>query len=476
MTNCPKVLITGYEAAPFYKRGGLGDVMGSLPIALSKQEVDIRAVIPYYSEIQKIYNEKKIGEFAVVFGSKLEKISVHEGLFPKSKTIIYFLANKKYLSKISTKGGNRAIDQFAFFSLAVYEFTFFISEKKKWFPDLIHCNDWHTALTPLVIRGEIPTLLTIHNLNYQGWGSSQVLDLLHVREKEAKEIKKGIPATAINLLGEGILHATRVSTVSSTYAKEISKLYDHDQIRLFLRRRREEKGKEGQVVGILNGIDYNLWNPKTDSLISTHFNINNWEKGKRKNKEKLLESLSLKDQPTFCFIGRMAWQKGLDLLVAAIEKIATKNINIIILGSGNASIEKMLLKTQRKYPFQIRLELTYNEQFSHELYSGSDFIVIPSRYEPCGLIQMIAMRYGTLPIASKTGGLIDSIEESKNGFLFKTGSITGLADGINKALSVYNNNAFYKKMVENAMSTDFSWKKSAILYKKLYNDIINHGI
>lgn len=460
MTPALKVLITGYEAAPFFKRGGLGDVLGSLPKALREINVDARVIIPYYQDIEKKYKFPKIGQYSIVFGSDIEQVGVYE------ERHVYFLSNRKYLSSINTRGRNKKIDQFAFFDLAVVEFSSFILEKKKWYPMLIHCNDWHTGLIPLLIEQRIPTLLTIHNLNYQGWGSSKVLDLLHVKDEKVKELRRGVPVTEINVLGEGILHATAVSTVSPSYAREITTDYDGDPIHLFLKRR-EKEGKDHGVVGIINGIDYVAWNPKYDT--------NSWEKGKKKNKELLLKSMALADRPTFCFIGRMAGQKGLDVLVKAVDKILSKErnaANFILLGSGIPAIEEMVKRAVNRYKNNMRVELSYNEEFAHKLYAGADFIIIPSRYEPCGLIQMIAMRYATIPIASKTGGLKDTIFHGKNGFLFKKGSVSGLVEGAKRALAIYQSYPRYEKMVRLALQTDFSWNKSALLYKKLYLDIL----
>lgn len=468
-----KVLLIGYEAAPFFKRGGLGDVMGSLPKALQKQGVDVQVVIPYYCDIEKEYNFSQIGQFSIVFGSKLEKVSVYKTHFPHSEVTIHFLGNKKYLKSINIRGKNKKIDQFAFFDKAVVEFCYILLDRKNWFPDLIHCNDWHTALIPLLTKGEIPTLLTIHNLNYQGIGSYKVLDLLHVKDEDTKEIKRGVAATEINVLGEGILHADRVSTVSETYAKEITEgYYNHNPINKFLKRREKEGLIDGQIAGILNGIDYDVWNTKTDKFIFHPYDISGWKIDKKRNKDALLKNLAISDKPTFCFIGRMASQKGLDILTKVIDKIMALDINLILLGSGNSSIKKSIAKIAKEYPSNIRVNFVYDEVFAHKLYAGSDFILIPSHYEPCGLIQMIAMHYGTLPIASKTGGLSDTIENNINGFLFEKGNASSLISNIDKALKVYKNQDKYEKMVKTAMNADFTWDKSALLYKRLYQEMI----
>ena len=471
-----KVLITGYEGAPFYKKGGLGDVMESLPKALSNIGIDIRAVIPYYDSIKKQYHLNKEREITVVFGSETEHVGIYSSLLPDTKVLFYLLENRKYLFSSNAGGKNKRIEQFAFFNLAVSHFVRYLSEYHKWTPDVIHCNDWHTALIPLILKQkvklEIPTLLTIHNLLYQGVGSLKVLDLLNMKDEEAKELKRGKPATEINVLGEGIIHATRVSTVSESYAKEIANDYDQSPIGPFLQKREEESNKkDGKIVGILNGIDYDIWSPAVDELIFHKFDINNWEVGKKDNKDDLLKCLGLENRPTFCFVGRMAAQKGLDVLIKAINRISNFNVNVIILGAGSPKIQASVLKIAKKYPW-VKTELIYSEELAHKIYAGSDFIIIPSRYEPCGLIQMIAMRYGTIPIASDTGGLKDSILNGKNGFFFKKGQSARLKKTIERALSRMKGRDKFKKMVERAMKTDFSWDKSAVLYKKLYEEMI----
>jgi len=367
--------------------------------------------------------------------------------------------------------------QFAFFGLAVVEFVHYLAKNHKWFPAVIHCNDWHTALIPLILKKmklTIPTLLTIHNLLYQGVGSLKVLDLLDIKDEEAIALKRGVPANEMNVLGEGIVHATRVSTVSPTYAKEITETeHDRNPISPFLSKRENGGlGKERKIIGILNGIDYDIWCPIADELIFHKFDLNNWEVGKKDNKEDLLKSLGLQDKPTFCFVGRMAKQKGLDVLAKAIKRISHLDINIIILGSGDQRIQKNLFKIAQKFPW-VKTEFVYSEELAHKIYAGSDFIIIPSRYEPCGLIQMIAMKYGTLPIASRTGGLQDSIEHGENGLLFEKGRSIRLRKAIEHALNIQKDSVRYKTMVEKAMKTDFSWDKSAVLYKKLYEEMIH---
>ncbi|MBI2613490.1 MAG: glycogen synthase [Candidatus Levybacteria bacterium] len=469
-----KVLITGYEAAPFYKRGGLGDVMGSLPKALVEIGVDAKVAIPYYNDIKNKYHFEKQGEFEVIFGGRTERVSV---FFEKSVNVpFYFLENKSYLSLSKAKDKTKRMGQFAFFDLAIVEFIRWLGTHHKWHADIVHCNDWHTALIPLIldkVKLKTSTILTIHNLLYQGIGSLKVLDLLDIKDQETKVLKRGVPASEMNVLGEGIIHATRVSTVSPSYAKEIAKIeHDHNPISPFLiEREHEGLGRHGKIIGILNGIDYDIWNPAKDESIFHKFDVSNWEVGKKDNKDDLLKSLGLEDRPTFCFVGRMAAQKGLDILMKAINRISHLDINVIILGSGDPRIERSVLTVAKKFSW-VKAELAYSEDLAHKIYAGSDFIIIPSRYEPCGLIQMIAMRYGTLPIASNTGGLKDSIANGKNGLLFEKGKSIRLKKAIRHALNIQKDIIRYRKMVAAAMRKDFSWDKSAVLYKKLYGEMI----
>lgn len=471
-----RVLITGYEAAPFFKRGGLGDVLGSLPKALEKIGIDARVVIPYYEEIRKKHESKKIGSFSVCFGKSIEKIGIYKNYFPRTKVPIYFLENKN-LAVINTRGRNKKIDQFAFFDLCVSHFVLWSLEEGKWTPDLVHCNDWHTGLIPLLLHRElrvsIPTLLTIHNLSYQGKGSIRILDLLHVQDQDVKELKRGTPATKINILGEGIIHAGAVSTVSPTYAREVVKNNDHDPIHAFLLKRQKERGAKDEVFGILNGIDYDVWNPRHDGFIGTSYGMSDWKTGKAKNKAYLLRHLGLLDKPTFCFIGRMAYQKGFDTLMKILPSIISLDVNLLFLGAGEKTVEASVMRAAQQYPSAIRAEFSYNERFAHHLYAGCDFILIPSHFEPCGLIQMIAMRYATLPIASKTGGLQDTINSGKNGFLFENGKADQLRKAVIDAMQVYHNHDVYETMVHSAMETDFSWDKSALQYKMLYAKIVD---
>lgn len=466
--------MAGYEAAPFYKKGGLGDVLGSLPTALREQGVDARVIMPFYHQVRKHFPQKKIGAMVIHFGSEDRLVKIYQGVFPETKTPIYFLENQRYINLVNVKV--KKLEQFVFFDLAVCYFINWLSQRNIWQAQIVHCNDWHTALIPLILKrklqSSIPTLLTIHNLLYQGSGSPRILDLLHMKDEETIEIKHGRPITEMNILGEGIRHASMVSTVSPEYAKEITHEHKHNVIYQYLRHREEEMGKNGAVVGILNGIDESIWNPERQVNGYKRYSSVNIHSAKQENKALLLKEYRLPDRPTFCFIGRMANQKGVDLLIRSMEHFIKLDCNVIFLGEGHYLLEAAVKRVVQEYHTQVRAHIGYSEELAHKLHAGSDFLLMPSVYEPCGLVQMVAMRYGTIPVASKTGGLIDTIEDGKTGFLFEPGSTEGLVKAVKRSLEVYKEPKLFHQMRERCMRQDFSWDKSAKEYKKLYEELI----
>jgi starch synthase len=473
MNNQMNVLMTGYEIAPFYKRGGLGDVLGSLPIALQELGIDVRLVMPDYRSIKKEYPQKKIASFVIVFDKREEEVVIYQGTLPKTTVTVYFLSNRKLISVINLK--KKRIEEFIFFDLAVTGFINWLEAQGEYIPDLVHCNDWHTALVPLLLqrrmRSTIKTLLTIHNLGYQGKGSFSALDQAGIEDDELKLLSRSNPVTELNALGEGILHADVISTVSPQYAKEISRVRKRTKIYHYFRMREKEHGSQA-LEGILNGIDENIWSPYSGRVIAHSYHAHTVTKGKAENKSVLLKKLHLPDRPTFSFIGRMAGQKGIGTILKAMEKLSQKEINVIFLGSGDKKIEKSVLAVAKAYTSCVRAEVVFSEEFAYELYAGSDFLLIPSLYEPCGLIQMVAMKYGTIPLASKTGGLMDTIEDGKTGFLSEPGSVHGLISAVERALSVFAKPDAFESMRKRCMEQDFSWTKSASAYKRLYEKLI----
>jgi starch synthase len=470
-----KILVTGYEVVPFYKRGGLGDVLGSLPVALQKLGVDARLVMPNYKSISKQFPQRKIGSFHVVFDKKDEEVVIFQGTLPKTTVSVYFLTNRRLISVINLK--KKRIEEFIFFDLAVAAFLNWLEDQDDFVPDLVHCNDWHTALIPLLLKkrmhSSIKTLLTIHNLGYQGKGSLSVLDQAGIDDKELRVLSRNNPVTELNALGEGILHASAISTVSPEYAREISHAHKRSKIYHYFRLREKEYGNKLRLPGILNGIDEQVWDPRTDAYIARKYGLEDVAEAKRDCKTALLRRYKLADRPTFVFVGRMAAQKGIPVIIGAAEMLVRADCNVLLLGSGDAPIESLVKQIVKRYPQQIACELSYSEEDAHRFYAGADFLLVPSLYEPCGLIQMVGMRYGTIPLASRTGGLIDTISDGKTGYLFEPGSSRGLAGAVNRALERFADQKAFLHMRKTCMKEDFSWDTSAKEYKKLYSATIN---
>lgn len=477
-----KVLFVSWELDPFFKFGGLGDVSRSLPAALKKMGVDIKNVIPCYDVLRLGRNKKTlIGKLKVLYDNKNEIVKIYEVLHPTSGVPVYLLKNKKYLSKV------KKADTFPFFDKAIVEML--KGKVTGWIPDIAHCNDNHAGLIPLLIKEEklsVKTMFTIHNLSYQGAYQVDVLKRLGVDFSKCKVVNWEIKTKKINFLTEGVVHADIVTTVSPTYAKEIMGEEYGAGLEEVLR------GREGLVFGILNGIDVNHNNllhnkmlpyPYLGRVKSADENLKlklkevSWEEGKRLNKAYLQRKLGLTVNasiPLFGFIGRFdAAQKGIDL----IHKMARRNekmyFQLVVLGTGNVDWEERYRWLSTFYPKNVSCNFVFDEKLAKQIYAASDFMLIPSKFEPCGLIQMISMSYGTIPIAYKTGGLKDSIREGVNGFLFDKSTSESLERKVKYAINIWKNDRpLYRKMVEEAMKTNFSWDKSAKEYLRLYEMII----
>lgn len=419
-----KVLFAASEMAPLAKVGGLGDVIGSLPKALKKIGVDAEVVIPRYEHIPK----KNLKFFC-----RLDKnTAVYE---TRSGGVRVFLVdNKKYLSRgpvyferTAFAGGKREIGRFLFFSKAVFE----LIQRGILMYDMVHANDWHTGALVSLLKRKLQvtnhklqtprTIFTIHNLANQGvWGDR-------------------------NLMREGIMNADFVMTVSLTYAKEILTKEYGDGLERLLKKRAKEK----KLVGILNGIDYGFW-PKPPRGHS------------RKN-----------GRPRFGFVARLTYQKGLSILLPLAPYFVKKyDAEFYFLGQGEARFEKILLKLAAQYPKNIFVKIGFDEKLARWIYANSDFFLMPSIFEPSGLGQMIAMRYGTVPIARATGGLKDSIADGETGFLFKSRKSADLERAMERALNVFYNARKFKKMRRRCLKQNFSWDKSAQKYKALYQNMV----
>ncbi len=474
-----KILFAVWELDPFLKVGGLGDVARSFPGALKEKGIDIRIVLPYYKAL-KLGKQKRtlVDKINISYNNKNENIEIYEVEHPISKVPVYLIKNKKYLDIVKFP------DTFALFCLAITEII--KNNTLSFLPDIVHCNDSHTSLVPLLLKEkkiQIKTLLTIHNLSYQGKAGVDLLDKLGIESSKCAVLHWEIKSRKVSFLMEGIIHADAITTVSPTYAKEIlTEEYGCGLEDVLL-------GREGRIFGILNGIDNNWHHMMASSMVKypyllTRENItknNNlkvypWEEGKKLNKLYLQKKLGLKvDQsiPLVSFIGRFdPFQKGVDIIHKMLLRTNLEKCQFVILGSGDPNWEERFQWLSKFYPKNISCNFIFDDVLAHQIYAGSDFILIPSKFEPCGLIQMIAMFFGTVPIAHTTGGLRDSIKNNETGYLFDRYSSASLENALNKALGIWlKDKKRYRTMVENAMKVDFSWDKSASEYLNLYQKL-----
>ncbi len=483
-----KVLMLAAEVAPMAKVGGLADVVGSLPPAILKLGVDVRLIVPLYGSINKTkYQLKKIySDLEIPSGRLLIKTNIWEAVLPKTKVKIYFIDAPDYFKykDVYINGDNS--ERFLFFSLA----SLYALPAINFEPDIIHCHDSHTALVPDIIKSSnleyiknLKTLYTIHNFRYQGKTRTTVLSTANLNSKSLKSLEIDARDKDINFMAQGVLNADLVNTVSPSYAKEITTDAYGAGLERIIRKRKKD------LYGIVNGIDTDFFNPSKDKYIEHNFSFKNLG-GKTKNKLALQKELGLPEDesiPVVALITRLVWQKGLELIT---EKFAKLNCQFVFLGTGHEKYEKQLTKLAKKHPDKISTNILFNLKLAQKIYASSDIFLMPSRFEPCGLGQLIAMRYGSVPVVRQTGGLADTVipleykkDKNKNykfinskealGFNFKNVDSTEFYKSLQNALTIYYHYPdAWKQMMKNGMTTDFSWDKSAKEYIKLYKKIM----
>jgi len=481
--NKIKVLFLSAEATPLAKVGGLGDVAGALPKALAKLDVDIRICLPFYGFIdQKKYSIKKIASGLVVpMGHGKETADVWQTWLPGSKVPVYLIKHRFFNSKkiysgkrlILNKKYTRQADdlkRFAFFTSAALA-----AAKEINFPaDIVQANDWHAALTADFLKtfnqkddffAKTKTLYTIHNLANQGIAKPTIIGYVKI-DPNLEIVKVDARDGDVNFMVQGILGSSAVNTVSPTYAKEILNHYQGAGLDNVLKKRKK------QLFGILNGIDTDFFNPAADRLIEQIYAPQSLKK-RLNNKYALQKKLGLRPDKNLALVGlvtRFVWQKGTELINEEFSKL---NCQFVFLGTGEKRYEKALLNLAKKYPDKIKTLIKFDEQLAHQIYAGSDIFLVPSRFEPCGLTQMIAMRYGNVPVVRATGGLKDTVN-SQVGFTFKTFTSNEFYKTIQKALAIYYHQPKqWRRLQLNGMQRDFSWTKSAKEYLKLYNKLVN---
>jgi starch synthase len=471
-----KVLYCTSEARPFAATGGLAEVAGSLPQALRVRLIGCRVVMPLYEDIPQALrdNMKFVTSLSVPVAWRRQYCGVFEARV--GGVIYYLIDNQYYFKRHGLYGHYDDAERFAFLSRAALEMLPYIDFK----PDVIHCNDWQTALIPIYFsvfyassdwyKG-IKTVLTIHNIQYQGkYGKELVQDVLGIPQSEMPILEYD---DCINLLKGAIECANRVTTVSPTYAQEIlDPWFSHDLDGIL-------KERQWKLSGILNGIDTVSYNPKTDPDLYANYSIEDMT-GKPGNKQGLQERLHLNQDSEVPLIGmvtRMVAHKGLDLVKETLDKIMSEtNVQFVILGSGDWEYETFFKEMQIKYPDRLCACFGFIPELSRKIYAAADIFLMPSKSEPCGLSQMIALRYGSVPIIRETGGLKDSIQDSGdgegNGFTFQTYNSGDMLDAVHRALASYEKKDEWNILIERAMKCDFSWGHSANEYIRLYRELI----
>ena len=474
-----KVLFCTSEARPFAATGGLADVCGSLPQALRLRLVGCRIVMPLYEDIPPELREnmKFITSLSVPVAWRRQYCGVFEARY--GGVIYYLLGNQYYFKRKGLYGHYDDAERFAFLSRAALEMLPYIDFK----PDVIHCNDWQTALVPIYYSlfyasndwyAGIKTVFTIHNIQYQGkYGLELMEDVLGIpaRYTDVIEFDK-----CVNLMKGAIETANRVTTVSPTYAQEILDPWYSHELDPILRER------SWKLSGILNGIDIINYNPETDQNLYANYTVNDLS-GKAENKRALQERLSLNqdaDVPLIGMVTRLVSHKGLDLVKACLEQLLNEqNVQFVILGSGDWEYESFFRSMQEKFPGRVCACIGFIPELSRKIYAGADIFLMPSKSEPCGLSQMIALRYGTIPVVRETGGLKDSIHDSGdgqgNGFTFKNYDAMDMLNALRRSLEGYWQRDGWQVLVERAMNCDNSWGRSANEYIKLYRDVLKEG-
>lgn len=481
MSDKTKILFASFEAVPFIKTGGLGDVAGSLPAYIKNDEFDARVILPLLNTIPEVYRNKM--RFVESYEVKLGWRSQYCGLFTlrRGGVTYYFLDNEYYFKRGSVYGEFDDGERVAFFSTAVLETIRHIS--RNFAPDILHCNDWHTALVPVFLkelyRGEevydrIKTVFTIHNLKFQGqYNMYMVGDVLGLHKTPAAgQLNHD---DSFNFLQGAVIYSDAVTTVSPTYADEICTVkYGEHLEGLF-------ESRKYKLSGIINGIDNKNYDPMTDKAVEVHFDENSLDR-KALNKLALQRELGLRedpDVPLFAMVSRLTQQKGANLLSELLPELAERDMQVVILGTGDMQFEEAFGDFAYNHSDNFAAKITFNEPLSRKFYASADVFLMPSEFEPCGLAQMISMRYGTLPLVRETGGLKDTVNgywdagENANGFSFKDFDVNGLRSAIDLALDLWaNDKKLWRKLQLNAMHTNFGWEESAEKYRELYRNLV----
>ncbi len=473
-----KILFVASEAAPFIRSGGLGDVAGALPKAFNQAGHDCRVIIPFYKEEIKVDLQSNLRYIASTFVDlswRRQYCGVFEARY--DGVTYYLIDNEYYFKRRGLYGHFDDGERFAFFSKAVLEVLPLID----FFPDMLHANDWHTALTPVFLDvfyrysedyQKIKTVFTIHNIEFQGkYGTELMGDILGLPDWARSLVMNG---DCVNFMKGGIECASAVTTVSETYAGEILDPFYSYGLEGILSQRRFK------LHGVVNGIDQKEYDPKHDKRLFAQYGIKDVAAGKAENKKALLEMINLpydENRPLVAMVTRLTEQKGMDLVGAVIDDIMRADIQVVILGTGDWKYENMIKAVENRYPNKFRAILAFSQDLASKIYGASDLFLMPSKFEPCGLSQLIAMRYGTVPIVRETGGLKDTVPaynaetgEGK-GFTFKTYNAYDMLDAVWRSYACFYDKVQWSKVVKNAMKSDYGWSVSAQKYLDIFENL-----
>lgn len=475
-----RILFVASEVTPLVKVGGLADVVGALPKSLVELGHDVRVIIPYYGSInrQSVQATASPIKVSVQFSGHAHPIAVERSLVPGSSVPLYLLDDPAFFSENGVYLGGHGVDMRRRGIRRFVAFSSFVAQVLAgldWQPDVVHCHDWHASLVPIALgihHQPVHTVLTIHNLHNQGvWNTAEVWSWLGWRGDEHPLLAARHQARDFNILQLGIHSATVVNTVSPTYAQEIlTPPYGeglHDDLATH----------RPPLVGILNGLDTDAFDPTTDAALDQRYSADTADTGKAINKAGVQKQFGLAPRPTaplFAVVSRLSPQKGFDLVPAIINQIVRAGGQVVILGSGWPEIEGQLHQLAGDHPRAVAVRLGFDAILAQRIYAGADFFLMPSRFEPCGLGQMIAMRYGTIPIVRDTGGLRDTVKDFRinpdhgTGFVFPRFEVEDFGAAVSAAVQLYRRPATLQTVLNRAMNQEFSWSRSAQAYLQLY--------
>ena len=472
-----RILMVASEGLPFIKSGGLADVVGSLPQELVKKGHEVRVIMPMYLKIAQKFHEEMQLEAQYSVSIAYHEVPVNIWSTTRKEVKFYFVEHKGYFERDGLYGYIDDGERFAYFQKAVLEML----NQLNYFPEIMHCHDWHTGMLPAMCKEghsfderyrNIRFVYTIHNLAFQGNCGPERLDSclgLDYRIFDNGNVRYD---GGISFMKSGILYADKVTTVSPTYSQEILTPQYGEHMEMVLNIRKYD------LWGITNGIDIEMWNPMSDPDVPYHYNKVNVAKEKKENKMALQKELGLTVDPNVMLVGavsRLTWQKGFYLMMEKLSEICAMPIQVAILGSGESGIEEKMRQLEEGNKGKIAFYNGYSDSLAHRIYAASDLFLMPSLFEPCGISQLISMRYGTLPLVRETGGLKDTVtpynefDKTGNGFSFANYNSDEMVQVMYNAIDVYYNRPEdWKILVRNAMNTDVSWEKSAETYCQLY--------